>query len=223
MNLGHLAFALAAIASLAVFLVLARRRQDRIGQEWATLQAPEAVDSVQYDVESARYILDDSIKTMRETDDIEHALRMLDGAASLIEEATPDRLRRLKAMAKIARMTAALATMHPVSPVRFQLRRLSAAAAFGQVLDMALVGPAERFALRTYVLSYGFRLSLRVALHSQRRIQRRRVEWARGQALFETALRDWGVCDEEHLESFRALFGSNAPSQPQSPSGSSTS
>lgn len=203
MTLGTFALLVAALCALAVLLLLNRRRHERLTKEWAEF-GPEVLEQVSFNVEATRYELEDSIKAIRETLDIGYATTMMDGAAACIERNTPDRLDRLRAMMRFARMAAAIA---PVSAGRFRLGRLTAVASLGRGADIVLVSPAERFWVRCWVLAYGFRLTLKVAMKSRRALIFRQMRDARSLKAFESALSDWVGCDEEHKETLRALMG----------------
>jgi hypothetical protein len=136
--------------------------------------------------------------------DITQAVRLLELACRVIEEATPSRLHRLRVMSRLMRMTMAILPVEAVPTSAFQLRPMVAVAGVGEILHMLLVAPAERFALRLRILAVGFKMTVRVL--------RRSTNVAAGspqtQAAWDTcrrALTDWSTLDQEHLRSVKAL------------------
>ena len=91
-------------------------------------------------------------------------------------------------------MTAAAMVTPALSPRQFRLPELWAAAGLGARAHFILVSPAERLVLRLYVITIGFRLSLR----SMRRAAARPA-WRR----FERGLAEWCRLDAAHAEASR--------------------
>lgn len=140
----------------------------------------------------------------RSRSDMDQAVRLLDLACRVIEEATPSRLHRLRVMGRLIRMTIAILPLEAVPPAAFQLRRLSMTAGAAAALHMVLVAPVERFAVRLRVLAWGFRMTVRVLRHNtDAAASRPAVE--RPWQTCRLALTDWSTLDQEHLKSVRVL------------------
>ena len=199
-----------ALGTLLVALALGRYHHRSRLDQWRQLLEPAADGAVQALTESCA--LDSAMAEdaylgalrARTKSDITQAVRLLELACRVIEEATPSRLHRLRVMSRLMRMTMAILPVEAVPPSAFQLRPMVAVAGVGEILHMLLVAPAERFALRLRILAVGFKMTVRVL--------RRSTNVASGrpqtQAAWDTcrrALTDWSTLDQEHLRSVKAL------------------
>ena len=199
-----------AVGTLLVALVLGRYHHRSRLEQWRQLLEPAADGAVQALTESCA--LDSAMAEdaymgalrARTKADITQAVRLLELACRVIEEATPSRLHRLRVMSRLMRMTMAILPVEAVPPSAFELRPMVAVAGVGEILHMLLVAPAERFALRLRILAVGFKMTVRVL--------RRSTNVASGrpqtQAAWDTcrrALTDWSTLDQEHLRSVKAL------------------
>ena len=199
-----------AVGTLLVALVLGRYHHRSRLEQWRQLLEPAADGAVQALTESCA--LDSAMAEdaymgalrARTKADISQAVRLLELACRVIEEATPSRLHRLRVMSRLMRMTMAILPVEAVPPSAFELRPMVAVAGVGEILHMLLVAPAERFALRLRILAVGFKMTVRVL--------RRSTNVASGrpqtQAAWDTcrrALTDWSTLDQEHLRSVKAL------------------
>jgi hypothetical protein len=199
-----------AAGTLLVALALGRYHHRSRLEQWRQLLEPAGDDVVQALTESCA--LDSAMAEdayvgalrARTKADITQAVRLLELACRVIEEATPSRLHRLRVMSRLIRMTMAILPVEAVPTSAFQLRPMVAVAGVGEILHMLLVAPAERFALRLRILAVGFKMTVRVL--------RRSTNVAAGspqtQAAWDTcrrALTDWSTLDQEHLRSVKAL------------------
>jgi hypothetical protein len=199
-----------AAGTLLVALVVGRYHHRSRLEQWRQLLEPAADGAVQALTESCA--LDSAMAEdaylgalrARTRADISQAVRLLELACRVIEEATPSRLHRLRVMSRLMRMSMAILPLEAVPPAAFELRPMVAVAGLGEILHLLLVAPAERFALRLRILAVGFRMTVRVL--------RRSTNVASGrpqtQAAWDTcrrALTDWSTLDQEHLRSVKAL------------------
>jgi hypothetical protein len=199
-----------AVGTLLVALALGRYHHRSRLEQWRQLLEPTADSAVSALTESCA--LDSAMAEdayvgamrARSRSDITQAVRLLELACRVIEEATPSRLHRLRVMSRLMRMTMAILPLEAVPPSAFQLRPMVAVAGLGEILHMLLVAPAERFAMRLRILAVGFKLTVRVL--------RRSTNVASGrpqtQAAWDTcrrALTDWSTLDQEHLRSVKVL------------------
>lgn len=141
--------------------------------------------------------------------ELEEAVRLLDLAASVIVEAVPDRLTRLRGMAVCCRMASALLPLPPLAPRDFRLWQIVTLAGLGTLAHHFLVSMGERFLLRLWLMGLCYRIVKGVACRSAGKARREPhalSPWRR----FEAALADFKTLDREHVESFRALMMSLA-------------
>ena len=113
-------------------------------------------------------------------------------------------MKRLRAMAVLIRMAAALVPVRPLRLRDYHLRELIAVVGVGAALHQVLVSALERFLLRLQVLGIGFRLALRAIVGARRQAvadPAARRAWGD----YQRALEDWKTLDREHLETFKAL------------------
>ena len=198
-------------ACLALVLGQATRyRHERTIKDWDKLLSPGmrfAVQSLELEVQADAAMADSGFhgaKQARDRQELAEAIRLLELSSHAVEQATPSRLKRLRAMAVLIRMAAALVPVRPLRIRDYRLRELIAVVGVGAALHQILVSALERFLLRLQVLGIGFRLALRVML-SARRQAATAPEARRAWGDYERALEDWKTLDREHLETFKAL------------------
>ena len=188
----------------------ARYRHERTIKQWDQMLSPGmrfAVQSLELEVKAGAAMADSGFQgaqRARERNELAEAVRLMELSCTAIEQATPDRLRRLRAMAVMIRMAAALVPVRPLRIRDYRLRELIAVVGVGAALHQVLVSAVERFLLRLQVLGIGFRLALRVLVGARRQAAAApaaRRPWAD----YERALEDWKTLDREHLETFKAL------------------
>jgi hypothetical protein len=166
--------------------------------------------SVQVDLDGA--LLDhahESALKAREDAQMEEAVRLLELAYSVVEQATPDRLARLKAMSVCCRMAAAIVPLPPLRPADFQLRQLATWAGLTATVHEFLFTSAERFRLRLGVLRFGFRLVQR-AMRRSTDYLRSSPDTVPSWTNFASAKSDFKRLDRDHALSFQALLASLA-------------
>jgi len=208
-----LLWGLGAVGFVCVALVLgqaARYRHERTIKDWNKLLSPGmrfAVQSLELEVQADAAIADSGLhgaQQARARQELAEAIRLLELSCNAIERATPSRLKRLRAMAVLIRMAAALVPVRPLRIRDYRLRELIAVVGVGAALHQVLVSALERFLLRLQVLGIGFRLALRVMAGARRQAAAApaaRRPWGD----YERALEDWKTLDREHLETFKAL------------------
>jgi len=196
--------------TLVVAFVFLRYRHVPRTRAWDSLltgSAARVAVTSELDQATAEYAWEGAVNARRQRDQQE-AVRLLQLAYQVIQEATPQRLTRLRAMARASRMALAIMPLPPVPPLAFRLRQVKAAASLGAMLHLVML-PAQRFLVRLRVLSTGFRLTARSLQRSKAAAARRPVE-SRAWVLFEAGLSDWNTLDFEHVQSFRALMAALA-------------
>jgi hypothetical protein len=188
----------------------ARYRHEHTIQQWNKLLSPGmrfAVQSLELEVQTDAAMADSGLhgaQQARDRQELAEAIRLLELSCRAIEQATPSRLKRLRAMAVLIRMAAALVPVRPLRIRDYHLRELIAVVGVGAALHQILVSALERFLLRLQVLGIGFRLALRVMAGARRQAAaspHARRPWGD----YERALQDWKTLDREHLETFKAL------------------
>jgi len=138
---------------------------------------------------------------------MEEAVRLLGLAYSVVEQTTPDRLTRLKAMSLCCRMAAAIVPLPPLRPADFRLRQLATEAGLAAALHDLLFTTGERFRLRLGLLRFGFHLVLRTMRRSLEQLKRSPgapPSWAD----FASAKDDFKKLDLDHTRSLQALMAS---------------
>lgn len=202
---------LAVVATLFVALAFGRYRHDARVQEWRDLIEPgtnRAADALERESALERLLADDAYlaaEQARHGPDMVDAVRLLELALRVVEEATPSRLERLRIMSRLVRMSMAILPMEAVPANRFRLTRVGLVARAGAVLDAIVVSPVERMAIRLRVLTIGLGLTLHVLRASTadaRQHPSAETPWER----FRAALDDWSALDQEHLRSMRVLL-----------------
>ncbi|PYQ17500.1 MAG: hypothetical protein DMF80_00470 [Acidobacteria bacterium] len=201
----------AGFACVALVIAQASRyRHERTVKQWDRLLSPGmrfAVQSLELEVQTDAAIADSGLhaaQRARDRQDLAEAIRLLELSCAAVERATPERLKRLRAMAVLIRMAAALVPVRPLRIRDYHLRELVALVGVGAALHHVLVSALERFLLRLQVLGIGFRLALRVLLGARRQAAASPAA-PRPWGDFERALADWKALDREHLETFKAL------------------
>ena len=204
---------LQAIGFLCLIVVIgqvARYRHERRIRSWELLLSPRLRNAVQnlelgvaVDAARAGDALRAALRAQRQRD-LAEATRLLDLSFSAIEEATPDRLKRLRAAAILIRMAAAIVPVRPLRMREYKLREVIALVGVGAALHHVLVSALERFLLRVEVIGIGFRLTFRVLAGSRIRASAA-PQGGRPWEDYGRALSDWKALDREHLETFKAL------------------
>jgi hypothetical protein len=200
-----------AVSSLIAILIVARYRHQDVLRDWAGILSPEwtrTLEAVEEHAAMDRHMADDAWQqalTAHGSREFNEAVRLLELAYWVIEEATSGRLERLRAMLRVCRQVSAILPLPPVQPAAFGLRKVRAAAAVGAMLHGVLVAPAERLALRARTLAACFRLAV-WTMRRARGAAIRRPAVGRAWQAFETALADWDALDLAHLETFRAAM-----------------
>src|SRR5207245_6236416 len=184
-------------ACLALVIGQASRyRHEHTVKEWDRLLSPGmrfAVQSLELAVEADAAMADSGLhgaRQARDRQELAEAIRLLELSCTAIERATPDRLKRLRAMAVLIRMAAALVPVRPLRIRDYNLRELVALVGVGAALHHVLVSALERFLLRLQVLGIGFRLALRVLVGARRQAAASPAA-QRPWGDYERALQDW--------------------------------
>lgn len=200
-----------AVVSLTVVLFVARYRHQEVVKDWAGVLSPEAariVAAVEADAAMDEHMMTDAwarAMAAHERAELQEAVRLLELAFWVVEDATPGRLQRLRSMAAICRQAAAVLPLPPVRPSTYRLRTVRTLAGLGALLHAILVTPAERLAMRARVLVATFRL-LVWTMRRAKTVAARRPEPGTAWKRFDAALADWKAADREHLESYRAAM-----------------
>lgn len=195
---------------LALLFLLGRFDRAAAARDWDMVLAratEEYIDRWEEQARAEPELASLTFDTAREKHDlhqVDDAKRLLAVSYSIFCGATQDRVVRLRGMAVCARMVSAFVPLAPVAPAPLRLRDVSALAGIGQVLHHLLVTGAERFVLRTQVISFGLRLALRAMSRSKDGTTPR--HWRH----FSDGRDDWSTLDEAHIESLRALVRSFA-------------
>jgi hypothetical protein len=199
-----------AVGFAVVVAQAARYRHERTLTRWNGLLSREmrtAVKALEMEMQVDAAMADDSLRDAlhaRERQEHFEAIRLLELSCNAIEDATPDRLKRLRAMGVLIRMAVALSPVRPLRMRDYHLRELIAVVGAASALHHVLVTALERFLLRVQVLGVGFRLALRVMVVARNRATDGPAA-PRPWVDYERALADWKTLDREHLETFRAL------------------
>ena len=137
--------------------------------------------------------------------DLAVAVHFLKLALSVVEEAIPDRLMRLRAMEAACWMAAAMAPVPTLRGSRFQSRRLRRAADVARFLQSLMLTTAERFHLRLKLLTWGYwyvRKAARVSVGAAAT----RPGWQPAWTEFTRATNDFSTLDAEKVKAFRTLM-----------------
>jgi len=204
-----------AVGLLAVCLAMSRYVHSARVRDWRWILTPpaeDAINAVAFEAEADATLASDaygSAKRARNRGDGQEAARFLRLAFSVIEGSTPNKLSRLKHMAKCTKMALAILPLPAIQPRAFRLGRVSGVAGLAKLAHYILVSSAERFTLRLQVLMVGFRLVSR-ALRSSTETACGNPTATQAWKAFESGLSDWTTLDREHVEAFRALMMSLA-------------
>jgi hypothetical protein len=203
-------YAAFAVVLLLALLAIARHHYRSRLERWRELLEPAGRDLARGVAERCELDLMMSnhafgaAQDARRRLELEEAVRLLELALRVIEDATPGRVERLRVMGRLVRMSMAILPLEAVPAARFRLRQVGLLARVGALLDLVLVAPAERMAVRLRVLALGFLLTLHV-LRSSRRAVAERPDGPAAWDRFRLALNDWQALDDEHLRSVRVL------------------
>jgi hypothetical protein len=204
------------VGALVVCVVLGRYRHQDTVKRWEMLLTPEGernVDLLAHQAEADGWMVRDSFSAATEAlerTEYDEARRLLALSYECVSEATPDRIRRLKAMAVCCRMAAALIPPTPPGPAPYRLREVRTLEAAAAVAHHVLVSPTERFVLRCRVLAAGFGLTVRALA---RAVPAASALQPAGWRSFENGVADWQTLDGEHVRAFRALIASVSASE----------
>ena len=195
-----------------LFLALVGRyNAELVLRRWEALLSPAALDAlrrleerVELDSLLAARAHRQAGRAMSERR-LAEASRLVALAASVVHEAVPDRLARLRGMAVCCRMASALLVMPPLVPGAFRLREIATLAGLSSFLHHILVAAAERFRLRLWTLEACYRVVRGVSAGSSTRLQSD-PSGSRPWESFAAALHDFAALDREHIEAFRVLL-----------------
>jgi hypothetical protein len=198
------------LLALVVTWVLGRYNARAIERDWEmmlTAKGRGAIEALELQVlcdgaavESARI----GALSARDSADYSQATRLAGLAYRAVEEATPDRLKRLRAMGVCIRMATAILPVPALKPKNFRLSQLSSLAGLASFIHHLLVSTGERFLLRLYVIGLGYRIISRSLSGSSRGI-RHDVGDVWSWDAFDRATADWSSLEREHVESFRVF------------------
>jgi len=198
--------------AVAVCFVLGRRNVPANLQDWHTrlsqdsLRLQSALD-LQTAAESA--MSRDALRRAVDARDsfaYVEALRLADIAFRVLEDATNDRLTRLKGMAMCVRMASAVFPVKPVYPRPYKLGEVRALLTIGLVVHHLLVSAVERLLLKLLMLRFACHLTLRAMRVG---IQGIRVDPGAVEAWDRcgNAVSDWTEgLDPEHVEAFKVML-----------------
>jgi len=198
------------LLALVVTWVLGRYNARAIERDWEmmlTAKGRGAIEALELQVlcdgaavESARI----GALSARERADYTQATRLAGLAYRAVEEATPDRLKRLRAMGVCIRMATAILPVPALKPRNFKLTQLASLAGLSKFIHHLLVSTGERFLLRLYVLGLGYRIITRSLSGSSASVKNDVGDvWAWD--IFDRATSDWSTLEREHVESFRVF------------------
>ena len=198
------------LLALVVTWILGRYNSRAIERDWEmmlTAKGRGAIEALELQVlcdgaavESARI----GALSARDRADFAQATRLAGLAYRAVEEATPDRLKRLRAMGVCIRMATAILPVQALKPRDFRLAQLSSLAGLSKFIHHLLVSTGERFLLRLYVLGLGYRIITRSLSGSSASVKNDVGDvWAWD--IFDRATADWSTLEREHVESFRVF------------------
>ena len=207
------------IVGLVLHLGLVRYRLRDVQGDWSALlsgRASRKTRELEEGLALTSFMAEDTFaaaKAARDQQNLVEAVRLLDLACGVIREAIPDRLARLSAMSRFARMVTAVVPLPPLLPSGLKLRNLTRLATLGQMVHHLLASTQERFRWLCLVLGWCYRAVGRSADASVATAQ---ISPAHAPAWkqFEDSLADFGTVDAKHVEAFRALLASLATLQP---------
>jgi hypothetical protein len=198
------------LLALVVTWILGRYNARAIERDWEmmlTAKGRGAIEALELQVLCDGAAVDSArigALSARERADFPQATRLAGLAYRAVEEATPDRLKRLRAMGVCIRMATAILPVPPLRPKNFRLAQLSSLAGLSAFIHHLLVSTGERFLLRLYVLGLGYRIITRSLGGSSATIRNDVGDvWAWD--AFDRATADWSSLEREHVESFRVF------------------
>lgn len=198
------------LLALVVTWVLGRYNARAIERDWEmmlTAKGRGAIEALELQVlcdgaavESARI----GALSARERADFSQATRLAGLAYRAVEEATPDRLKRLRAMGVCIRMATAILPVPALKSRDFRLTQLTSLAGLSKFIHHLLASTGERFLLRLYILGLGYRIITRSLSGSSASVKNDVGDvWAWD--IFDRATADWSTLEREHVESFRVF------------------
>lgn len=209
------------VVALLLHLGLVRYNLRGVQAAWDDLahrvRRPQVAD-LEDQVALTALLADDTLaaaETARAEGALEEARRLLALACAFLVDAVPDRLARVRAMARCCRMLAALAPVPPLVPRDFRARSLRGLALVGAVVHHFLASVQERFRWGCLLLGWGYRLVRRGATRASAGVERdpaATLHWRR----FANASSDFKVLDVQHVRAFAALLAGLALADPES-------
>jgi hypothetical protein len=210
-NVAEAVLWVAPAVGFLVHLTVGRYNAQRVTQQWQSF--PTALDAerlglIRTNVEGDAETIDltlDAARDARSLGDTTEAVRFSALAHRIVEEATADRLGRLKTLSLLVRMSLAVTPMPPLKASSFRIGQLKSLTGVAAAFHFFLVSPAERVLLRLQVLRISFRLifSLMGRRHSE--IEQRPTN-ERAWRGFEDGSADFKTLDREHLDTARACL-----------------
>jgi len=200
-------------AWMACLWAYSRYSRAAIRRDWEMVLTPKgqrALGALTHQVELDATLADSAYAAARHARrraEIAEAGRLLELSFSIVEQATPDRLTRLRAMGVCCRMASAMMPLPPLRPRDFHLRQLTTVAGLVATIHHLVVTSTERFLLRLRFLAWGFHLTKRIMGQSVAQVKVT-PRGERGWREFSVALADFKQLDAEHIASFRALMAS---------------
>lgn len=210
-DLGDAWLWIAPAVGFLVHLTVGRQNPARVARQWE--QLPTALDpgrlgqiraAVECDADSLEIAVD-SARQARSERDTGEAGRQLGIALSIIEDAVADRVRRLRALALVARMAGALKPLPAFAPSSCRYWRLRALVATGSLAHELLLGPTARLLLRIHLLRAAFGVVRGLLRRSRRALQRSHSD-ERAWHQLEIGVDDFRVLDRQHLEAVLACL-----------------
>ncbi len=186
------------------------RKVERDWEEFRRLRDERSLETLSSMVEIDHETIDFDLRAARvarQAGRQEDAIRLLRLSQDIIEDLTPDRLERLRAMTTMIRMAVAVTPVEPVAAAPFKTVRLGAFTSVARLLHSLVVTPAERFVFRVSVISAGFRIALRLLRGAADEITTG-ARAIRAWRTFENGAEDWKTLDREHLDTARAFLSS---------------
>ncbi len=154
-------------AGAMVFMLLARRREEDVEEEWEKLLNHEAVELFEAAMQYSKMqlnLIDLIFGTARsirdEQEDYERAARTLSMGYKSVEDLGNGLVGQLAAMSRFSRMLGAITPPPPLLPSSFRLSHLVQLSYMHRKLDSLIREPLLRFKLRLCVLAKALRLTL---------------------------------------------------------------
>jgi hypothetical protein len=210
-DLGNYWLWVAPAVGFIVHLTVGRQNAARVARQWEEL--PTALDAhrlgqirsaVECDSDTLQIAIDSARQACAEKDQRE-AQRQLVIAHSIVADAIPDRIRRLKALALVTRMAGAVETLPAVTPSSYRSWPLRALAALASALQSLSFGPALRLLVRMRMLRAAF-VIVRGLLNGWQAALPRLSAGSRALRQFEVWIEDFRTLDQQHLEAAGACL-----------------